>query len=162
KPKADRTSPGNGSAEFSTPWTDSDDWVVDGQELVQPDDSPGWHTIYFGDLSWTDYNFEADVKIINRGSKAGLFFRATDSHHVLVAELHPGTEGVREKGTRGVLSRNGRQNPIYVHSLVVTETIKGRWYHMRVEARGNRFTMLVDGTNVTSVYNEDHPRGCVG
>src|SRR5262249_34141820 len=57
KPKVAPVFPGKRPAVFSTPWCDSDDWIVKGQELVQPNDNKIAHML-FGDPSWADYNYE--------------------------------------------------------------------------------------------------------
>ncbi len=147
---------------FVTPWSDWDDWVVEGQELVQPVDSPSSHHLLFGDPNWTDYNFEVEVKITGAGEDVGLIFRAIGPMRRLNACLLPAMKGVREKGERAIIAATGNEYHFYALSVVPGETTNGRWYRMRVEARGNRFKMLVDDKLITSVYNEDFPRGCVG
>ena len=91
------------------PWNDSDDWVVEGRELVQPNDRPGVHHLLFGDPNWTDYNFEAEVEIIAGGIEVGLMFRVAGLGDRLNAVLFPATKGIRENGGHGVLavSRGG-------------------------------------------------------
>src|SRR6185437_7763278 len=46
--------------------------------------------------------------------------------------------------------------------LVSGKIEKGRWYRVRVEARGSRFRMFLDGKLLTSGYHDGLPRGCVG
>jgi tetratricopeptide (TPR) repeat protein len=158
----------NGLAEsvrptFVTPWSDSDDWIVEGQELIQPDDSQTDRLLLFGDPRWTDYNFEAEVKIIEVGGgdvRVGLLFRASGRQNQLHAYLMPAIKGVREKGERSVLSWNGKF--VGILSAVPGEITIGRWYRMRIEARGNTFKFFLDGKRLASAYNEDFPRGCVG
>jgi hypothetical protein len=134
--------------------------VVEGQELVQPDDSGGRHLLIFGDLNWTDYSFEAEIKIIGAGEDVALIFRARGPLKRLAACLLPSMKGVREKGSRAVIARN--EHLLDTLSVVPGETTEGRWYRLRVEAHGNRFTMFVDDKLIASVDSDDFPRGCVG
>jgi serine/threonine protein kinase/tetratricopeptide (TPR) repeat protein len=148
---------------FVTPWSDSNDWVVEGQELVQPDTSWSNHLLFFGDPSWTDYNFEAEAKFV---APAGgnvlleLIYRASGRLNRLHACLLPAGKGIREQGERSIRSWNGKV--IGIFSPVPGEVIIDHWYRMRVEARGNRFRFVLDGKPLTSAYIEGFPRGCVG
>jgi serine/threonine protein kinase len=55
---------------FVTPWQDSDNWVVEGQELCPLGSG---HLILFSDPNWTDYDFEAEIKTIAAAAAAGDF-----------------------------------------------------------------------------------------
>jgi len=160
-------------ATFVTPWSDSDDWAIDGQELVQLNGSASSHHLLFGDPNWTDYNFEADVEIKEGGSEVGLMFRATAWNERLNATLlpatkgipegnafFPATKGIREQGQLKVLAVS--RHTVGVPAGTIGEITTGRWYRMRVEARGSRFKVFLDGQQVSSVFNEGFPRGCLG
>jgi WD40 repeat protein len=113
---------------FVTPWSDSDDWAIEGQELVQPDDSQSYHVLLFGDPRWTDYNFEAEVKIIAGGrgdGGLGLNFRARERmKDRLHFSLSLPIKGIREQGERSLLSWNGKF--VGRLSVVPGETTIGR------------------------------------
>src|SRR5262249_39059025 len=87
-PKAARAYPSEPSLVLTAPWIDSDDWVFKGNELHQPDESHNSHVALFGDPSWTDYDFEAEVQV-NAGdfSEAGIVFRATRSNDRLYGSV---------------------------------------------------------------------------
>jgi tetratricopeptide (TPR) repeat protein len=149
-----RVSTGKDRPTFVTPWLDSDDWVIEGRDLVVTDGGR-WHMLLLGDPSWADYNLEAEVKIVAGGSEVGLVFRARNPHHRLSAML--GGWGNTSHGlmTLSKAVAGGLR-------LVPGRTEKDRWYRVRVEARGNSFKMFLDGKLLTVGYHEDYPRGCVG
>jgi tetratricopeptide (TPR) repeat protein len=140
-------------AALATPWSDSEQWVVKDQELHQLDERRG-HIILFGDPEWTDYDFEAEVEIIAGGSEVGLIFRATGRDDNLYAVI--GRWGntahsilIRKNGSFGIGFAKGQSK-------------KGCWYRLRVEARGERVKMFLDGKLLMTVDAGERLRGCVG
>jgi hypothetical protein len=77
-------------SKLMAPWSNSTAWVIEGEELVQPDDSPGFQMLLFGDTNWTDYDFEGEVKITS-GWQIAFDFRATwQGHHMSAVIGHAG------------------------------------------------------------------------
>ncbi|HEV3299724.1 MAG TPA: serine/threonine-protein kinase [Planctomycetaceae bacterium] len=139
-----------------TPWRDSDSWVIKGQELHQLDDNQGaWHVVLFGDLGWTDYDFEAECEVIAGGSEVNLVFRARSPAHHLKACL-----GAFGNKLHSVIAWD--QTGGGSIGQVNGQTVKGRWYRLRVEVRGKTFKMFLDGKMLTSASSDKYPRGCVG
>jgi tetratricopeptide (TPR) repeat protein len=132
-------------------WRDSDSWVIKGQELHQSDDNQTVsHTVLFGDLGWIDYDFEAEFELIAGGNEVALVFRAVSPTDDLNAVLGARGHQVWDNANR---LRIGRVNG---------QTVKGRWYRVRVEVRGNTFKVFLDGKLLMSASSDKHPRGCVG
>jgi tetratricopeptide (TPR) repeat protein len=136
-------------------WSDSDSWVIKGQELHQLDNQNVQHQVFFGDLSWTDYDFEAEFELIAGGSEVGLVVRVTSPTDRLQAVL--GAFG----NTRHCVLVCDQKGGVGI-GLVDGQTVKGRWYPLRVEVRGNTIKMYLDSKFLTSVSSDKYPRGCVG
>jgi serine/threonine protein kinase/tetratricopeptide (TPR) repeat protein len=147
--------PPSGKPSFVTPWSDSEHWVVKEQELHQLDDAHVGHVLLFGDPNWTDYDFEAEIEIIAGGSEVGLILRATSPSRRLYAVV-----GAFGNTRHGVLI-DGEQGAGAI-GLVEGKSDKGGWYRLRVEARGNRFKMHLDGKLLVTVTSDQYPHGCVG
>jgi hypothetical protein len=140
---------------FVTPWSDSDTWVHNGLELDQRDDALVGHLVLFGDPSWKDYDFEAEAETVTRVSELGLIFRATSPRNYLYAVI-----GAFGKQGHGVLVHS--ESGASAIGFVAGQISKGRSYRLRVEARGNRFKMLLDGKLLVAVTYDRYPHGCVG
>ncbi len=139
-----------------TPWSDSDSWVIKGQELHQLDDNQTvGHTVLFGDLGWADYDLEAEFEVLAGGSEVGLVFRALSPTHLLRAAL--GAFGNTRHGFLVWDQASGLGI-----GLVDGQTAKGRWYRVRVEVRGNTFKVFLDGKLLSSASSDKYPRGCAG
>jgi tetratricopeptide (TPR) repeat protein len=141
-------------APLATDWSDLENWVVKDQELHQLDEKRAYQLL-FGDPAWTDYDFEADVEIVAGGSEVGLILRATGRDDYLYAVVGGwGNTGhailIKSKtGSLGI-------------GFVKGQSKKGCWYRLRVEARGKRVKMFLDGKLLMTVEAGERRRGCVG
>jgi tetratricopeptide (TPR) repeat protein len=151
KPKQPDGSP---HATVPADWGDLEDWVVKGKELYQLDERHG-SNIFFGDPNWNDYDFEAEVEIIAGGSEVGLIFRATGRTDYLYAVV--GAWGNTE---HSVLIQN-KTDSLGI-GYAKGQSKKGCWYRLRVEARGERVKMFLDGKLLMTVDVGERLRGCVG
>ncbi len=148
---------GSEGPRFVTPWSDSDDWVIKGQELYQLDEvSGGLHLILFGDPSWTDYDFEAEAEALAGGTGMGLAFRATRPGR----RLDAGIGGF--DNTKHVLVKYEEGKGPLAFSFTPGKAEKGRWYKLRVEVRAHRIRFFLDGKRVLYGFCEEYSRGCVG
>jgi tetratricopeptide (TPR) repeat protein len=141
-------------ATLQTSWSQLENWVVKDQELHQLDDKR-WSQLLFGDPTWTDYDFEAEVEIISGGSEVGLIFRATARSNFLYAIV-----GGFGNTRHGVLGRS--PGGAGSHGMVAGQSKKGCWYRLRIEARGERAKMFLDGKLLVTVSAGERRRGCVG
>jgi WD40 repeat protein len=139
---------------FKTPWSDSGQWAVKDQEIHQLDESHG-HIVLFGDPDWTDYDFEAEVEIIAGGSEVGLIFRATGRDDFLYAVV-----GAWGNTSHSVLIQD-KTDSLGI-GFAKGQSKKGCWYRVRVEARGERVKMFLDGKLLMTVAAGQRLRGCVG
>jgi serine/threonine-protein kinase len=137
-----------------TPLSDSGQWAVKDQEIHQLDESHG-HIALFGDLDWTDYDFEAEVEIIAGGSEVGLIFRATDRTDFLYAVV-----GAWGNTSHSVLIQN-KTDSLGI-GFAKGQSKKGCWYRLRVEARRERVKMFLDDKLLMTIDAGERLRGCVG
>jgi tRNA A-37 threonylcarbamoyl transferase component Bud32 len=139
---------------FATPWRDSDFWLVKDRELHQADNhNLAGHLVLFGDLKWTDYDFEAEAEITGGRGEIGLTFRATGSWNI------DAVFGFLGNSHRIMSSIDDRYT---VLGSTPGQLEKNRWYRMRLEARGSSFKLFLDGKTIISAMTDFCPRGCVG
>jgi hypothetical protein len=89
--------------------------------------------IYAGSVTWTDYALDVDVLGI-RGVDKGVVVRIEDESGIGVDLRGPGYHDL-------VVHR--REWPM---GRVPVDNGNGVWHHLRMEARGNRYRVWVDGT----------------
>jgi tRNA A-37 threonylcarbamoyl transferase component Bud32 len=139
---------------FATPWRDSDVWVVRGQELYQIDShNLAGHLALFGDLNWTDYDFEAEAEITEGRREIGLAFRWTKSWNI------DAVFGCFGNSHRIMSTIDDRYTTL---GSTPGEMEKNRWYRMRLEVRASSFKLLLDGKTIISAQTDFCPHGCVG
>lgn len=89
--------------------------------------------IYAGSVAWTNYAVDLDV-LGMRGVDKGVVVRVEDESGIGVDLRGPGYQDV-------VLNR--REWPM---GRADVENANGVWHHLRIEARGTRYRVWVDGT----------------
>lgn len=100
-----------------------------------PDRKQERSIIYAGEPGWTDYAVDLDVCMM-RGVDKGVIVRAAENAGVGVDMRGPGYQDI-------VLQQGWR--PLGRKTLV---NGNGIWHHMRVEARGHRYRVFVNGDKV--------------
>lgn len=97
-----------------------------------PDEKQDRSFLAVGDSSWTDYAVDLDVCMM-RGVDKGFAVRTTGTNGVGV--------DLRGPGYQDVVLQHG------FHSLGRARVVNGNgtWHHLRLEARGDRFRLFVDG-----------------
>jgi hypothetical protein len=138
-------------------WRDGGSWSVTDGELRQTDRG-AMHWLFFGDVTWTDYDFEVETQLsagaeidigVRVASPANLVYVAlggfTNTHHGLIRKQEAGAS------TLDTLAWvDGKTQP------------DGR-YRVRVEARGNDVKVFLDGKLMLKAAGQGgFPRGCVG
>jgi len=105
---------------------------------------------------YTNFSYEASFKAWGGawGSYAGLVFRYSDpqNYYVLVAAAP------KDSLTLYRMS-GGRLNPI---KEVAVPVDRGRWYAMKVDARGGHFTAYLDGTKMLEADDVSLAKGRIG
>jgi hypothetical protein len=152
--------PGDEGAEAPsrlTRWRDPEAWTIQEQELLQPNPRGG-HWLYFGDPAWTDYDVEVEAATVTGDGEINLAFRAAGQQKYLYVAL-----GGFKNTHHALLSRKEvGPRPIDTLQWVLGQTTPGRWYRLRVEARGSHFIVLLDGKQILAVITTQYPQGCVG
>jgi hypothetical protein len=118
-------------------------WSVRGGMLRGdlPDRRQEHSVIYAGAASWTDVAVDFDVCGM-RGVDKGVVVRADDPSHAVGVDL-------RGPGYQDVVMR-ARQWPLGRAQIL---NANGMWHHLRIEARGQRFRVWVNG--VLSIDRSD-------
>jgi hypothetical protein len=133
-------------------------WRTEGSELVQEGLAEDVR-VYFGSPNWTDCTIEVEAQKV-RGSAGFLVLaRVPDYHNAFW--FHAG----RDAGRRHIIERevDDRRTVISESSAGPATRIEpGRWYRLRLEARGPRFRFWVDDRLVAECCDDSHPRGRVG
>lgn len=100
-----------------------------------PDERQEHSMIYAGDSTWTDYAVDLDVCGM-RGVDKGLILRVRGSRGLGIDLRGPGYHDLRVQMNELPIAR------------VDVENGNGVWQHLRVELRGSRVRVLVNGTQV--------------
>jgi WD40 repeat protein len=131
-------------------------WRIEGRELVQTRRGEGHALLLFGDPHWADLDFEVESQRVAGPEGFGIAFRAADDRNMLLAVLGGwgNKHGAVECWTDGA--------PQLLTKQTATSIKAGRWYRVRVEARGNRFRCLVDGKVAFALQDNRRPHGRVG
>ena len=125
--------------------------VVDGKLRAQlPDRKQERSFAYVGSEEWSDYAVDVDV-YGDRGVDKGIAVRAD------------GGKGV------GIDLRSGSYNDVVMYrgfsqlGRAPASNLNGKWYHLRVEVRGNQYRVYVNRALKLDYTDEDNarPRGCV-
>ena len=129
------------------------DWKRDGDELVQAALTRDG-LLLFGDFTWTDYDFSAEVKAVSDTGCCCLRYRVTAGEH----------------NEFGLINWHGSKD-----FLAVTQGGKhtrledrpggfklGTWYSLRVRVRGKQCQCFRDGKLIFDREDDLGPRGAVG
>jgi hypothetical protein len=123
-------------------------WQVRGGVLMArlPDKKQQRSFLRAGDASWTDYAVDLDV-CMTRGVDKGVVVRVKDDEGVGVDLRGPGYDDVLVH--RG-MARLGKAS---------VRNANGKWHHIRVEARGPRYRVFVNGKRVLEAEDADRASG---
>ena len=148
-------------------WTEvQGDWTAVGGEYKQAtiewtttSTNETYHRSFFGDVSWTDYTYEATVRIDEGGPVApilGIFFRVTEKtdaggYYMFRLDQRAAQGPGLIKAPNETIQING-DNPAEI----------GRDYVLRVEVQGSDIKCYVDGVLEIEVTDDSFPAGAVG
>ncbi|MCE9528743.1 MAG: protein kinase, partial [Planctomycetales bacterium] len=134
------------------------DWRIEGNELVQAASENA--RLFFGDEAWTDYDFEVEAQS-NGKTKDGhgicLAFRAKDTGNFLDIEVGGWSATV----TEAIYFKDGKWGRSPGCFLKIPHE-HGRWYKVKIEARGPRIRCSVDGKNLLAYKDETLLNGMIG
>lgn len=144
-------------------------WHEDEEGAMRPPDARNLHSraFYtaeqFGDAI-IEFEYNGSYRETGTGN-AGVILRATDSDHFYYVHFPWGGQQLRAKHFwAGIAKVDGaayQQNIAFEYVPgVPSET--DRWYRVRVEARGPRIRVWVDGRAALDVTDDTFSRGCLG
>jgi hypothetical protein len=134
-------------------------WQIEAGQVVHKslDEDAG---IFFGDATWSDYTFSADVFVAEGTGHAGLYFRhgglhGNGNYFYTVCPPGGGPALLRRffDGDFKVLaSRRSRDAPLAT----------GKWHKMKVDVHGHQFTAYLDDKEILTASDDAVPMGAVG
>jgi hypothetical protein len=134
-------------------------WQNEKGELVQKSLEPN-AAIYFGDSTWTDYTFSADVQLVRGTGHAGLFFRAGGVRgrgDYFFTVSPPGDRAALMwrffDGDFHLLARRRAKDAVLTAE---------KWQKMKIDVQGNNFTAYLDGKAILTASDNAMARGGVG
>lgn len=132
-------------------------WLIDNNEVVQTTWLEGpWLRI--GNPTWTDYNLELEAMRSEGGKDGfGVGFRMAGPADFYLANF--GGWGNKLFLVQADQSGKPGDNLPGPKRLVVED---GRWYTVRIEARGELFRVYLDGRELLAFRDGRHARGGVG
>ena len=151
--------PARAAQNFGGAW-----WIRDGKELVQDSYAYERTAVAFGDIVWTDYNFELEVRY-DRASQAatkprletvGVAFAVGGLNHYRFLQL--GTD--REKNAALGYSLDNARSPLTQWKPQKFES--DRWHKVKIEVRGDWCRCWLDGEKLFEGKDPRCGNGCVG
>ena len=137
----------------STVW--GGDWRIDGQELIQSS-TEGHAYIHFGDKNWTDYDVSFETQTVSGLEGCKVLFRAVDPRNFYGFGI-----GLYHKAWHETWRIENSKN-IRDIAPIRRAFEAGRWYKMRVEARGEQIRCFLDEEKLFEFADCKYPRGGIG
>ena len=137
--------------------------------VIMPPDKRDLHSRAFytakgyGDLT-AEFGFNANYRE-NGAGIAGLILRATDANHFYLVYFPWNGQQMRAGHFWAAIAKVEGDGYLRNIKMVWVPGIPSeidRWYQVRVEARGPKISVWVDGRNALSVTDSRYKSGCVG
>ena len=120
-----------------------------------PENVATW--VWKGDISWTDYQVTARIRLVS-GSEATLIFRYIDDANFYYLGLGSWNSKYCISKVVGIDT-----NVIKLASTGLKSEVElNRWYTVSAIVEGNTLQMFVDGIMVLEAQDNSHPNGAVG
>ena len=133
------------------------EWFKDGSELAQVSNQVPDSRLCFGDLTWTDYDYQVDVMKDGGRGEIGIFYRVTaDQGGVFTVGKYDRTW---ESGV--TLFFNGRKDK-RLQERQTSAIDSGRWYAMRVRVRGAHVRCYLADRLALDYQDDENQKGAVG
>ena len=129
-------------------------WQIDGQELVQPS-AAGENIILFGDQKWADYDVELEAMPTGGRGELNVVVRAAGVNDLTLAVL-----GGWDNTRHGILPMVEGQ--WRTAAVAPGKTSPAKWQKIKVEVRGPRCRLFVDGSAVVQASDVPAAAGRVG
>jgi WD40 repeat protein/tetratricopeptide (TPR) repeat protein len=143
-------------------------WRVEGKELVQEtSESPCVGLLTFGDTKWQDYTVELETQIGAAGGEVGVLFHAANDHDFMAALLggwdsRPGIWNVERIQRHAVAAFERDRLQRVTGPVLLGKLDPGRWYRVRLQVRGAKATLFLDGKRVLEAEELPRDQGQVG
>lgn len=164
-PEPDRLSIGDG-----TGWSFSGDrWSESAEGIITPPDKPNLHSRAFftsrayGDLS-AEFEFNGSYREVGSGG-AGLVFGARDANHFHAVYFPWGGQQLRATHFWASIVEVDGDGYLRARKSVWVPGVPSqtdRWYKVRLEVRGKRISVWVDGRSALSIDGENVQPGTAG
>lgn len=143
-------------------------WSVKGGELLFGSNEFSHQWIFFGDKKWTDYDFQAQVLRLRKGSPSGgvsLLFRSAGPNFVNTGLFGFGSKGIGisfNRGGKEFFSHEVDGVSVPSHTEPGDKLVNNRWYTLKVEVRGSTVRSFLDGRPVVTFDKVPFAKGKVG
>jgi hypothetical protein len=135
------------------------EWQNGNGEIIHKSLEPN-AAIFFGDSTWSNYTFSAEVQFVRGTGHAGLFFRdggvrGRGDYFFSVAPSGDGAAFMYRffDGEHQMLARRKAKD------VVLTP---GKWQRMKIDVQGHQFTAYLDNKVILTASDDSMPKGGVG
>jgi WD40 repeat protein/tetratricopeptide (TPR) repeat protein len=143
-------------------------WRIDGTELVQEDGGvPCIGLLTFGDSKWKDYDLELEAQITGGLGDIAILFRAADDHDFMAAHLggwesRPGIWNMERVQRHAIAGFEHGELQRVVGPSLDGKLDPRRWYRVRLEVRGRKAALFLDGKKLLEADGLPRDQGKVG
>lgn len=135
------------------------DWksITDGSKVLQHSSKSTEGRITRGEMGWSDYTVEADVKVLdfNKSNRAMLAGRYADGNNYYAVSLSGKDDGMIEL-------RKKVDGSSTVITQVETKLVENQWYNVKLEMNGNQLKVYLDDKLVIEATDDSLTSGAVG
>jgi serine/threonine protein kinase len=114
------------------------DWRVEGDQLVQSNESEMRSALMFGDERWTDYDITVDAMRTGGTNSFSVYFRSTSGGTEVEYEI----SGQNNEICRARAYERGQERTLQSDVYFLVDL---RWYTARVEVRGKHCAFFIEG-----------------
>ena len=155
---------------YSLPYSDKWDFLPDLNEIQAPSTRPDketWkHTMAMRtDLYLADETLECDFLLIDHSGNFGFIFGAQDNDHYYWAQIPKWGQLFRARALYAAISiadGTGYHRNLKMELMHNVAMHGNSWHTMKLERRGNKIQMWIDGVKGPSVIDDTYGAGRVG
>ncbi len=130
------------------------DWKIEGEELVQRASVQSSQLI-FGDFTWKDYDFSAEVKVAGESATIHLLHRVTSG-----GQAYFSTSTWKPNSKVYAVALEAGRSAVSIHHPGGIR--KDNWHQVRARVRGAQSQYFLDGRLVLVFEDSRNPQGAVG
>jgi hypothetical protein len=140
-------------------------WKVESGVLTG-DNPSSWGTyLAMGDMTWQDYEVEADARLTsfrNADALLGIGLRQSGQVGAQFKELWFGLIRANQFGPEGAYAIYLANNAANVRKTKARQVEIGKWYHLKVTVQGDHYEFYVDGRKEIDIHDKTLESGGVG